>query len=192
MLNKVLMAIQLTDSMRAGEIVSKFRRRPSTSEGPSNNRNLSKSQTSDSYKNCLNPHNNNKFASDNYYLYEVGGNIGKNIILLLVVKLRKREKRQCYQDLVPLDCPTEAFVWKEWILIFLEKSLNFSRFLESYTPSCAIRGDSWKFILLCEWIDLFAFVPGPFRRSLLKRPRKFSWYGLSIERANQQVIGSQD
>lgn len=79
MLNKILMAIQLTESMRAGDIVSKFRRRPSPSEGPSNIGNLSKSQTSDSYKNCLNPHNNNKFASDNYYLYEVGGNIGENI-----------------------------------------------------------------------------------------------------------------
>lgn len=80
MLNKILMAIQLTESMRAGDIVSKFRRRPSPSEGPSNIGNLSKSQTSDSYKNCLNPHNNNKFASDNYYLYEVGGNIGERCL----------------------------------------------------------------------------------------------------------------
>ena len=84
MLNKILMAIQLTESMRAGDIVSKFRRRPSPSEGPSNIGNLSKSQTSDSYKNCLNPHNNNKFASDNYYLYEVGGNIGENISKIFV------------------------------------------------------------------------------------------------------------
>ena len=74
------MAIQLTDSMRAGDIVSKFRRRPSPSDGPNEmneNRKLSESQTSDSYRNCLNPHNNNKFASDNYHLYEAGGNIGK-------------------------------------------------------------------------------------------------------------------
>lgn len=78
MLNKVLMAIQLTDNMRAGDIVSKFRRRPSPSEAnPNESRKLSESQTSDSYRNCLNPHNNNKFASDNYHLYETGGNIGK-------------------------------------------------------------------------------------------------------------------
>ena len=71
------MAIQLTENMRAKDIVSKFRRRPSPSESPSESRKFSESQTSDSYRNCLNPHNNNKFASDNYYLYESGGNIGK-------------------------------------------------------------------------------------------------------------------
>jgi len=80
MLNKVLMAIQLTENMRAKDIVSKFRRRPSPSESPSESRKFSESQTSDSYRNCLNPHNNNKFASDNYYLYESGGNIGERCL----------------------------------------------------------------------------------------------------------------
>lgn len=77
MLNKVLMAIQLTDFMRAGDIVSKFRRRPSPSEGPNESYKLSESSSSGSYRNCLNPHNNNKFASDKFFLYEAGGNIGK-------------------------------------------------------------------------------------------------------------------
>ncbi|XP_029201504.2 rho GTPase-activating protein 18-like isoform X1 [Acropora millepora] len=80
LLNKVLMAIQLTEGMRAGDIVSKFRRRPSPSEelhDINRNQRLCESQTSDSYRNCLNPHNNNKFASDNYNLYEAGGNIGE-------------------------------------------------------------------------------------------------------------------
>lgn len=80
LLNKVLMAIQLTEDMRAGDIVSKFRRRPSPSEelhDINRNQRLCESQTSDSYRNCLNPHNNNKFASDNYNLYEAGGNIGE-------------------------------------------------------------------------------------------------------------------
>lgn len=80
LLNKVLMAIQLTENMRAGDIVSKFRRRPSPSEelhDINRNQRLCESQTSDSYRNCLNPHNNNKFASDNYNLYEAGGNIGE-------------------------------------------------------------------------------------------------------------------
>ena len=76
MLNKVLMAIQLTDSMRAGDIVSKFRRRASPSEGPDESSRLPLSSSSSSYRNCLNPHNNNKFASDNFFLYEAGGNIG--------------------------------------------------------------------------------------------------------------------
>lgn len=74
------MAIQLTEDMRAGDIVSKFRRRPSPSEelhDINRNQRLCESQTSDSYRNCLNPHNNNKFASDNYNLYEAGGNIGE-------------------------------------------------------------------------------------------------------------------
>lgn len=80
LLNKVLMAIQLTEGMRAGDIVSKFRRRPPPSEelhDINRNQRLCESQTSDSYRNCLNPHNNNKFASDNYNLYEAGGNIGE-------------------------------------------------------------------------------------------------------------------
>lgn len=83
LLNKVLMAIQLTEEMRAGDIVSKFRRRPSPSEGTcemNEGRKLSESQTSDSYRNCLNPHNNNKFASDDYHLYETGGNIGERCL----------------------------------------------------------------------------------------------------------------
>lgn len=80
LLNKVLMAVQLTDNMRAGDIVSKFRRRPSPSDERrdiNQNRKHSESRTSDPYRNCLNPHNNNKFASDNYHLYETGGNIGE-------------------------------------------------------------------------------------------------------------------
>jgi len=38
---------------------------------------VSDSSSSGSYRNCLNPHNNNKFASDNFFLYEAGGNIGE-------------------------------------------------------------------------------------------------------------------
>lgn len=78
MLNKVLMAIQLTEFMCAGDIVSKFRRRSSPSGSSCNESSkLSESSSSGYYRNCLNPHNNNKFASDNFFLYEAGGNIGK-------------------------------------------------------------------------------------------------------------------
>lgn len=82
MLNKVLMAIQLTEFMCAGDIVSKFRRRSSPSEGScsDNQSKLSESSPSASYRNCLNPHNNNKFASDNFFLYEAGGNIGERCL----------------------------------------------------------------------------------------------------------------
>lgn len=76
MLNKVLMAIQLTEFMRAGDIVSKFRRRASPSESPDKSSKFLESSSSGSYRNCVNPHNNNRYASDNFFLYEAGGNIG--------------------------------------------------------------------------------------------------------------------
>ena len=83
MLNKVLMAIQLTDFMCAGDIVSKFRRRPPATEDRTRDRELSESCSDYSYRNCLNPHDNNKFASDDYFLYETGGNIGRKLLRVI-------------------------------------------------------------------------------------------------------------
>ena len=80
----------------------------------------------------------------------------------------------------------EEFVSKEWVTVFLESSLNFSRFV-FFRYLCDSRWQL-KFLLLCDWICLFPFVPGPFQCSLLKRPGKCSWYGFSIERANQQSL----
>lgn len=80
MLNKVLMAIQLTESMRAGDIVSKFRRRTSPSESPDESSKFLESSSNNCYRNCVNPHNNNRFASDNFFLYEAGGNIGERCL----------------------------------------------------------------------------------------------------------------
>ena len=191
MLNKILMAIQLTESMRAGDIVSKFRRRPSPSEGPSNIGNLSKSQTSDSYKNCLNPHNNNKFASDNYYLYEVGGNIGENIWKFFV-KLRKTEKNAVLPRFSTNWLSNrEAVVSKEWITIFSENSLNFSRFVFFFV-TCATRGDSWNSCYFVTELISFLLFRGHSSVVYSKDPRKILMIR-AFDRASQPaVIGSQD
>lgn len=78
MLNKVAMAIQLNEAMCAGNVVAKFRRRPSPSELTSAiGRQSSLGAARDNYKDCLNPHDNNKFAKDDHFLFEMGGNIGE-------------------------------------------------------------------------------------------------------------------
>lgn len=73
MLNKIAMAIQLTKDMTAGDIVDKFKRQP---EGSAVQTQLNRRSTA--YRNCVNPHGENKFAHDSHYLFEVGGNIGKH------------------------------------------------------------------------------------------------------------------
>ncbi|XP_048589876.1 rho GTPase-activating protein 18 [Nematostella vectensis] len=84
MLNKIAMAIQLTDGMRAGDIVAKFRRRPGEdaegSEPRPSGRRHKRDVMSPEYRNCVNPHDNNKFAHDRHHLYEVGGNIGERCL----------------------------------------------------------------------------------------------------------------
>ncbi|XP_048589885.1 rho GTPase-activating protein 18-like [Nematostella vectensis] len=84
MLNKIAMAIQLTDGMRAGVIVAKFRRRPGEdaegSEPRLSDRRHKRGVMSPEYRNCVNPHDNNKFAHDRDHLYEVGGNIGERCL----------------------------------------------------------------------------------------------------------------
>jgi hypothetical protein len=59
--------------MTAGDVVDKFKRRPEGSTVYSRRNDLSQQ-----YRNCVNPHNENKFAHDSHYLFEVGGNIGKS------------------------------------------------------------------------------------------------------------------
>ena len=84
MLNKVAMAIQLTKTMNADDVLAKFRRKPyGTTGGLDGDRSRSLARRGphnpdlSNYKNCVNPHNNNKFALDNYCLFEASGNIGR-------------------------------------------------------------------------------------------------------------------
>ena len=74
------MAIQLTKTMNAEDVVSKFRRKPhgnSTEQDNEAMRRAGREPGSPDYKNCLNPHNNNRFAQENYRLFEASGNIGR-------------------------------------------------------------------------------------------------------------------
>ncbi|XP_031548850.1 rho GTPase-activating protein 18-like isoform X1 [Actinia tenebrosa] len=73
MLNKFAMVIQLVNGMTAGDVVDKFKRRPEGSSTVHSRR----QDLSHEYRNCVNPQGENKFAQDNHYLYEVGGNIGE-------------------------------------------------------------------------------------------------------------------
>lgn len=66
------MAIQLMQGTTAGDIVAKFKRQPEGNAAQSK-----KSGKSTAYRNCVNPHDENKFAHDRHYLFEVGGNIGE-------------------------------------------------------------------------------------------------------------------
>lgn len=70
MLNKFAMAIQLMTGTTAGDIVDKFKRQPDSKQSHHEKK-------SQAYGNCVNPHDENKFAHDSHYLFEVGGNIGK-------------------------------------------------------------------------------------------------------------------
>ena len=73
------MAIQLTKKMNAEDVVSKFRRKPygARTEDGESIETAERVPGSSNYKNCLNPHNNNKFAQENYRLFEASGNIGR-------------------------------------------------------------------------------------------------------------------
>ena len=78
MLNKIAMAIQLNEGMCARDVVAKFRRRPNPSDvSPLFNRQSSLGAKRENYRDCVNPHDNNKFAKDDHFLFEKGGNIGE-------------------------------------------------------------------------------------------------------------------
>lgn len=86
-LNKVAMAIQLTKTMNAEDVLAKFRRKPYGTAGDQDGerggslvRRGPHSPGPSNYRNCVNPHNNNKFAQDDYRLFEASGNIGERCL----------------------------------------------------------------------------------------------------------------